>query len=104
MIWPPVLLLLYLAVSVFAPSSVRAAEQSTANQRANRATPPCPVTIGRKSPIDSTDFFGATSAHWNGNLYVGALWPEGTIIFRPGGSGHVYPDGSVGMKISWYRA
>jgi hypothetical protein len=48
-------------------------------------------------------FFGAQSAHWNGNLYVGALWPDGTIEFRPGGSGSVYPDGSVGMKIAWYR-
>ena len=64
----------------------------------------CPVTIGRKSPISAAAFFGAGSAHWNGNLYVGALWPDGTIVFRPGGAGFVYPDGSVGMKIAWYRA
>jgi hypothetical protein len=66
-------------------------------------TPPssCPVTIGRKSPI--AGFFGGDSAHWNGNLYVGALWPDGTIVFRPGGAGIVFPDGSVGMKIAWYR-
>ena len=63
----------------------------------------CPVTIGRKSPISGAEFFGSGSAHWNGNLYVGARWPDGTIVFRPGGSGTVYPDGSVGMKIAWYR-
>jgi hypothetical protein len=63
----------------------------------------CPVTIGRKSPISGAEFFGAGSAHWNGNLYVGALWPDGTIVFRPAGPGFVYPDSSVGMKIAWYR-
>jgi hypothetical protein len=64
----------------------------------------CPVTIGKKSSIDPAAFFGSGSAHWNGNLYVGALWPDGTIVFRPGGAGTHYPDGSLGMKISWYRA
>lgn len=64
----------------------------------------CPVTIGRKSPIDPAKFFGSTSAHWNGNLYVGGLWPDGTILFRQGGAGNTYPDGSLGMKIAWYRA
>ena len=63
----------------------------------------CPVTIGRKSPISPAEFFGSGSAHWNGNLYVGALSPDGTIVFKPSGAGYVYPDGSVGMKIAWYR-
>ncbi len=64
----------------------------------------CPVTIGTKSSIDPAKFFGAVSAVWNGNLYVGGLWPNGTIVFRPQGAGHIYPDGSLGMKIAWYRA
>jgi hypothetical protein len=64
----------------------------------------CPVTIGKKSPIDPAAFFGSGSAHWNGNLYVGGLWPDGIIVFRPGGAGIHYPDGSLGMKIAWYRA
>src|ERR1700693_6023472 len=63
----------------------------------------CPVTIGRKSPISPAEFFGAGSAHWNGDFYVGALWPDGAIVFRPDGAGFVYPNGSVGMKIAWYR-
>lgn len=69
------------------------------------ATPPqsCPVTIGQKSDVDPAAFFGSGSAHWENNLYVGALWPDGTIVFRPNGAGHIYQDGSVGMKIAWYR-
>jgi hypothetical protein len=68
-------------------------------------TPPqsCPVTIGQKSDIDPAEFFGSGSAHWENNLYVGSLWPNGTIVLEPGGAGDVYPDGSVGMKIAWYR-
>ena len=69
-----------------------------------RADSSCPVTIGRKSPISPKWFFGSSSAHWNGNLYVGGLWPNGTIVFHPGGAGFVHPDGSVAMKIAWYRA
>jgi hypothetical protein len=82
----------------------RSTPKSSGNQKPDEATPTsCPVTIGQKSPISPADFFGSGSAHWNGHLYVGALWPDGTIVFRPDGPGHVYPDGSVGMKISWYR-
>lgn len=74
-------------------------------QRSSTAvtTTSCPVTIGRKSPISAAEFIGAGSAHWNGSLYVGALWPDGTIVFRRDGAGYVYPDGSVGMTIAWYR-
>ncbi len=83
------------------PSAGSAAPKPSGNQKTAQSS--CPVTIGRKSPISPTDFFGSASAHWNGNLYVGGLWPNGTIVFRPGGAGFVYPDGSVGMKIAWYR-
>lgn len=29
------------------------------------------------------------------------LWPEGRVVFAPGGSGFVLPDGSLGMKWPW---
>ena len=72
---------------------------------AHRYTTPsqCPVTIGQKSDGDAAEFFGPGRAHWENNLYVGGLWPDGTIVFRPNGPGYVYQDGSVGMKIGWYR-
>jgi hypothetical protein len=31
------------------------------------------------------------------------LWPEGTVIFEPGGPGTIYEDGSLGMKWGWWR-
>lgn len=47
--------------------------------------------------------FAAGAADWNGHLFVGGLWPEGTIVFQPGGAGFVLPDGSLAMKFGWYR-
>ena len=65
----------------------------------------CPVTIPREAPVPLFDrFFGYQHADWHGKLYVGALWPSGTIIFGPHGPGFRFADGSMGMKISWYRA
>lgn len=32
------------------------------------------------------------------------LWPEGTVVFRPGGAGFTTQDGSLGMKFSWTRS
>ena len=97
------LLSVCLALLTF-PTKGRSSSQPAGTQQVDEnASSSCPVTIGRKSDISPAEFFGAGSAHWNGNLYVGALWPDGTIVFRPGGAGSVYPDGSVGMKIAWYR-
>lgn len=31
------------------------------------------------------------------------LWPDGTVVFKPGGSGFVTRDGSLGMKFAWRR-
>ncbi len=31
------------------------------------------------------------------------LWPEGKVIFRPGGPGSIEPDGSLAMKWPWHR-
>jgi hypothetical protein len=29
------------------------------------------------------------------------LWPNGTVVFKKGGAGEVYPDGSMRMKFLW---
>ena len=48
--------------------------------------------------------FGASAAHWNGHLFVGALWPDGTIVFQRDRLGsQLLPDGSVRVKIGWFR-
>ena len=31
------------------------------------------------------------------------LWSEGTVVFKPHGSGFRTPDGSLGMKFPWWR-
>jgi hypothetical protein len=38
----------------------------------------------------------------NGALWT-SLWPDGTIVFRPGGPGFVLPDGALKMKQGWWR-
>jgi hypothetical protein len=42
------------------------------------------------------------NSHGNGKLWT-ILWPDGTVIFQPGGSGFVLPDGALSMKWPWYR-
>jgi hypothetical protein len=62
--------------------------------------PACPVTKpnGSMPPGErpSPDF------HGNGALWT-MLWPEGRVVFRPGGSGFVLLDGSLSMKFPWWR-
>jgi hypothetical protein len=41
-------------------------------------------------------------SYGNGRISVGQ-WPDGTVIFRPGGSGFVTSDGGLGMKFGWQR-
>jgi hypothetical protein len=31
------------------------------------------------------------------------LWPDGTVVFKPGGPGSVEEDGSLAMKFAWTR-
>ena len=41
--------------------------------------------------------------HGNALIATG-LWPDGTVVFRPGGPGFVATDGALGMKWGWHRA
>lgn len=45
------------------------------------------------------------SSHGNRQVSVGpfGLWPDGTVVFKPGGAGFVTRDGSLGMKFGWRR-
>ena len=60
----------------------------------------CPVTVanGNTPPGERQSAFH----HGNGALWTG-LWPEGKVVFQPGGSGFIYPDGSLSMKFPWWR-
>jgi len=62
--------------------------------------PPCPVTVpnGSTPPGEQP----SPDHHGNGQLWTG-LWPDGKVIFEPGGPGTIYADGSLGMKWWWWR-
>lgn len=65
-------------------------------------TPPpaCQVTVpnGSTPPGEQP----SPDHHGNGQLWTG-LWPNGTVVFEPGGPGTISPDGSLSMKWWWWR-
>jgi hypothetical protein len=36
-------------------------------------------------------------------LSVLSLWPNGEVVFNPGGAGFITSDGALGMKFGWQR-
>jgi hypothetical protein len=52
----------------------------------------CPVTLPP----------GGGARYGNDALQTG-LWPEGKVIFKPGGPGAESADGSLSMKFWWWR-
>ncbi|MET1082342.1 MAG: hypothetical protein ABWY12_04710 [Burkholderiales bacterium] len=49
-------------------------------------------------------FLEGMSPDLHGNALIStALWPDGTVVFRPGGPGFVATDGALSMKWGWYR-
>lgn len=61
----------------------------------------CPVTQPNgHTPPGQRSF---PSHHGNGALWT-HLYPDGTVVFEPGGSGFVLEDGSLQMKFGWWRA
>lgn len=62
--------------------------------------PPCPVTApnGSTPPGEQP----SPDQHGNGQIWTG-LWPEGKVVFEPGGPGQILPDGSLTMKWWWWR-
>jgi len=64
------------------------------------ATQACQPTSpnGSTPPAESPDpnYFG------NGQLWT-AFWPEGTVLFEPGGPSYIGSDGTLAMKFPWWR-
>ena len=67
---------------------------------ASPTTPPCPVTApnGSTPPNEQASDLN----HGNGEIWT-VLWPEGKVVFEPGGPGQILPDGSLDMKWGWWR-
>lgn len=61
-------------------------------------------------PVSKPQFFQSTNKYVEGHnwgndertLFTN-LWPESTVIFKPGGPGEIGADGSLSMKWPWYR-
>ena len=60
-------------------------------------TKPNDVAAGEEKP--------ARGSYGNREVSVGpfGLWPDGTIIFKPGGAGFITQSGALGMKFGWMR-
>jgi hypothetical protein len=70
---------------------------SQAQQRSDLA---CPITDANGSTPPGEQPYELH--HGNGQLWS-VLWPDGTIVFQPGGPGEIRADGSLAMKFPWWR-
>jgi hypothetical protein len=41
--------------------------------------------------------------NYGNDALVTGLWPEGKVVFKPGGAGFVLSDGALSMKFWWWR-
>jgi len=84
----------HLIVAVMSSNSVSAQEL-----RPDSCHPTKPNGIVAGSPERNDGSYG------NALLSVGpfGLWPNGTVIFKPGGAGFQTQDGALGMKFGWTR-
>jgi hypothetical protein len=87
-------------------------------QASNNSVPhSCTVTVPNHSQPPAKNFGGSVTyspdysgpregpvknSHGNGSLWT-MLWPDGIVVFRPGGPGFVLSDGSLSMKLPWWR-
>jgi hypothetical protein len=93
-----------LSIRVVVVASVVAATCSSAlAQQLPQAGAPCNVTAPNGIVAGSSEHHEGSFG--NASLSVGpfGLWPNGTIIFKPGGAGFVTSDGALGMKFGWTR-
>lgn len=84
---------------------IRTKAQSIAIQDVKKSTSTtCPVTgPDRFAPTGEGGIpFERDASHRKPALRVG-LWPDGTVVFAPGGPGSIEPDGSLGMKFPWWK-
>jgi hypothetical protein len=83
------------------------AEQRLATAPAPVATAPAPAACDVTKPngvVAGSEQVDANS-YGNHELSLGpfGLWPDGTVIFKPGGAGFITRDCGLGMKFGWQR-
>ncbi len=98
------IVIFFLGSILFMPDGVVAQAPlptSTHPMSASLPSPPgCPATLpnGATPPGERPSVVD----YGNGALWT-QLWPDGTVVFEPGGPGSVESDGSLGMKWPWWR-
>jgi hypothetical protein len=85
------------------PLFAAASEGHQASAPAPQTIVECAITIpnGVAAGEEQLD----PSSYGNHQVSVGpfGLWPDGTVVFKPGGAGFVTRGGSLGMKFGWRR-
>jgi hypothetical protein len=83
----------------------KAKQQSVANL-ARKEAHDCCMRVTLPSKLAAPSIADSLVDQWISRrkpaLRVG-LWPDGTVVFTPGGPGSIEPDGSLGMKFPWWR-
>src|SRR5215472_1876623 len=96
---------LRLAVVACVTIPSKTAPKSAAGEKTSKHTrTSCPVTPpDRLAPTnEGSSVFQGWISDRKPALRVG-LWPDGTVVFTPGGPGSTEPDGSLSMKFPWWR-
>jgi hypothetical protein len=72
---------------------------------AEQAQPTFTCDVTRPNGIVAGSDQPNPNSYGNRQLSLGpfGLWPDGTVVFKPGGAGFITPDGSLGMKFGWTR-
>jgi hypothetical protein len=60
------------------------------------------TALGAQSDCRVTLNDPSSDSYQNEFLRTG-LWPEGTVVFKPGGPGFIARDGGLSMKFGWWR-
>ncbi len=68
----------------------------------SEAAASCPVTQPT-GPLSSDEAVKDLNLSNPESTLLSILWPDSTVIFKPGGTGEMAADGSLSMKWPWYR-
>jgi hypothetical protein len=89
-------------IAVVAAMGLGAAAPAIARPQAS--APACPVTAPNGVVAGPPE--RERGSYGNSLLSLGpfGLWPNGTVVFRPGGGGFVTRGGALGMKFGWTQS
>jgi hypothetical protein len=74
------------------------------SRASENAVVPEPTTCTVTRPNGQGTFLEGMAPDLHGNALISTgLWPDGTVVFKPGGPGFVTGDGKLGMKWGWRR-